>query len=157
MDVRPSKPFCTDFSRLIRNGKHRFPPAPTPAYRDGVADLRYFAALVPINSQSSGNCWIRAYSRMLKGRSWVGWHIMVAFCTGEVTNVGDGWLIRQPPVKSDLPAARTISAAHCLFPHIFREVAPIPTFRDKAEVCKAVFAECGTFSAVIFQIADRIV
>ena len=29
---------------------------------------------------------MRAYSRMLKGRSWVGWHIIVAFCTGEAVS-----------------------------------------------------------------------
>lgn len=32
----------------------------------------YFSAVVPANFQSSGNCWMRAYSWMLSGRSFIG-------------------------------------------------------------------------------------
>ena len=156
MDVRPSEPFRVYFGRLIRNGKHRFPKRQCQPHRDGIADLAVFRCACPhelpiIGELLDAGIFPDAQGAVL-GRMAHHGCLLHRGC-----NQCRGWLaVRQPPVEADFPTARAISAAHGLFPYIFREVAPIPTLWDKAEVCKAVFAECGTLSTVIFQILDGV-
>ena len=157
MDVCPPEPFCSDFSRLIRNGKHRFPQCQCQPYWDGVADLAVFRCARPhelpiIRELLDSGIFPDAQWPVL---GWMAHHCCFLHwgsnqCRGRLA-------IRQPPVKANFPAARAISASHCLFSYIFRKVTPIPALRDKAEVSKAIVAKCSTFPAIIFQISDRIV
>ena len=87
MDVRPSESFCTNFSGLIRNGKHRFTQRQCQPHRDGIADLAVFRCACPHELPIIRELLDAGILTDAQGSD-----IMVAFCTGDVTNVGDGWL-----------------------------------------------------------------
>jgi len=50
----------------------------------------YWLAMLPLNTQSDGNCCMAAYSATDSGRTLSGWHSGVAFCAGLVSSVGQG-------------------------------------------------------------------